>query len=217
MCGGGLDAGHDVNRVINPERLRRDVLVVGASAGGVTALRELFAKLPSDMEAAIAVVLHRSPVVESSLPSVLGSRSSLPVQEAVDGMPLRRGWIHLAPRDQHLRIEGKTLRLSRGPKEQHTRPAIDPLFRSAAASDGARVVGVLLSGTGDDGVSGLISITAAGGISLVQDPLEATFPQMPRSALFNDRVQAALPIADMADLLAQLARGESVAMTVPTS
>ena len=206
-----------MNRVINPQRLRRDVLVVGASAGGVTALRELFAKLPSDIEAAIAVVLHRSPVVESALPSVLGSRSSLPVQEAVDGMPLRRGWIHLAPRDQHLRIEGKTLRLSRGPKEQHTRPAIDPLFRSAAASDGARVVGVLLSGTGDDGVSGLISITAAGGISLVQDPLEATFPQMPRSALFNDRVQAALPIADMADLLTQLARGESVAMTVPTS
>jgi len=206
-----------VNRVINPERLRRDVLVVGASAGGVTALRELFAKLPVDMEAAIAVVLHRSPVVEGALPSVLGSRSSLPVQEAVDGMLLRRGWIHLAPRDQHLRIEGKTLRLSRGPKEQHTRPAIDPLFRSAAASDGARVVGVLLSGTGDDGVSGLISITAAGGISLVQDPLEATFPQMPRSALISDRVQAALPIADLADLLTQLARGESAAMTVPAS
>jgi two-component system, chemotaxis family, protein-glutamate methylesterase/glutaminase len=206
-----------VNRVINPERLRRDVFVMGASAGGVTVLRELFAKLPSDMDAAIAVVLHRSPVMESALPSVLGSRSSLPVQDAVDGMPLRHGWIHLAPRDQHLRIEGKTLRLSRGPKEQHTRPAIDPLFRSAAASNGTRVVGVLLSGTGDDGVSGLISITAAGGISLVQDPLEAAFPQMPRSALVNDRVQAALPIADIADLLAQLARGESVPMTVPTS
>ena len=206
-----------MNRVINPERLRRDVFVMGASAGGVTVLRELFARLPSDMDAAIAVVLHRSPVMESALPSVLGSRSSLPVQDAVDGMPLRHGWIHLAPRDQHLRIEGKTLRLSRGPKEQHTRPAIDPLFRSAAASGGARVVGVLLSGTGDDGVSGLISITAAGGISLVQDPLEATFPQMPRSALLNDRVQAALPIADMADVLTQLARGESVAMTVPAS
>jgi two-component system, chemotaxis family, protein-glutamate methylesterase/glutaminase len=206
-----------VNRVINAERMRRDVIVMGASAGGVTALRELFAKLPGDMDAAIAVVLHRSPVVEGALPSVLGWRSSLPVMDAVDGMPWRPQVIHLAPRDQHLRIEGKMLRLSRGPKEQHTRPAIDPLFRSAAASDGARVVGVLLSGTGDDGASGLISITAAGGISLVQDPLEAAYPQMPRSALLDDRVQAALPIADIADLLTQLVRGESVEMTVPTS
>jgi two-component system, chemotaxis family, protein-glutamate methylesterase/glutaminase len=205
-----------VSRVINPERMRRDVIVMGASAGGVTVLRELFAKLPGDTDAAIAVVLHRSPVVEGALVSVLGWRSSLPVVDALEGMSLQRGVIHVAPRDQHLRIDGKTLRLSRGPKEQHTRPAIDPLFRSAAASDGARVVGVLLTGTGDDGVSGLISIRAAGGLSIVQDPLEAAFPQMPRSALVNDRVQAALPIAEIAEVLPQLARGESVALGVPT-
>jgi two-component system, chemotaxis family, protein-glutamate methylesterase/glutaminase len=201
---------------INSERMRRDVIVMGASAGGVSALRELFAKLPGDMDAAIAVVLHRSPVVESALASVLAWRSTLPVVEAVDEMPFQRGTIHVAPRDQHLCIDDKILRLSRGPKEQHTRPAIDPLFKSAAASHGPRVVGVLLSGTGDDGVSGLISITAAGGISLVQDPLEAAYPHMPRSALINDRVQAALPVADIADVLAILARGESVPMTVRT-
>jgi two-component system chemotaxis response regulator CheB len=206
-----------VTSAINPERARRDVIVIGASAGGVVALRELFAKLPSDMEAAIAVVLHRSPVAESALASVLGWRATMPVVEAADGMPFQRAMIHLAPRDQHLRTDGKTLRLSRGPKEQYTRPAIDPLFKSAAESRGPRVAGVLLSGTGDDGVSGLIAITAAGGISLVQDPLEAAYPHMPRSALINDRVQAALPVAEIADVLALLARGESAPMTIRTS
>ena len=205
-----------MNHVINPERVRRDVIVIGASAGGVAALRELFAKLPGDIGAAIGVVLHRSPVVESALAPVLAWRSALPVVEAADGMPFERGIIHVAPRDQHLRIDSGTLRLSRGPKEQHTRPAIDPLFKSAAGSHGARVIGVLLSGTGDDGVSGLISITAAGGISLVQDPMEAAYPQMPRSAIINDRVRAALPVVEIADVLTQLARGESAVMATPT-
>ena len=206
-----------MSNVINSERVRCDVVVIGASAGGVTALRELFGKLPSDLEAAIAVVLHRSPVAETPLAPVLGWRSSLPVMEAVDAMPFQRGNIYVAPRDQHLRIDGATLRLSRGPKEHHTRPAIDPLFRSAATSMGTRVVGVLLSGTGDDGVSGLISITAAGGVTLVQDPSEAAYPQMPRSAILKDRVQGALAVADIADVLMQLARGDVVEMTLPTA
>jgi two-component system chemotaxis response regulator CheB len=123
----------------------------------------------------------------------------------------------VAPRDQHLSIDGPTLRLSRGPKEQHCRPAIDPLFRSAAASHGKRVVGILLSGTGDDGVSGLIAISAAGGVSLVQDPDEASYPQMPRSGIINDRVQAALPVADIAETVAALARGETVSTVSPAT
>ena len=204
-----------MNRAINSERRRRDVIVIGASAGGVTALRELFAKLPGDLDAAVAVVLHRSPLVETPLAAVLGWRSALPVVDAIYAMPFECGTIHVAPRDQHLLIDGTTLRPSRGPKEHHTRPAVDPLFRSAAASHGPRVVGVLLSGTGDDGVSGLIAITAAGGMTLVQDLAEASYPQMPRSALINDRVQAALPVADIADVLSVLARGESVTMTSP--
>lgn len=202
-----------MNTVINAERTRRDMVVIGASAGGVTALRELFAKLPSDLEAALAVVLHRSPVAETRLASVLGWRSALPVIEAVDAMPFQRGNVYVAPRDQHLAVDGAVLRLSRGPKEHHTRPAIDPLFRSAATSNGKRVVGVLLSGTGDDGVSGLIAITAGGGLSLVQDPSEAAYPQMPRTAILKDRVQAAMAVADIADVLIQLAHGEIVEMT----
>ena len=205
-----------MNAVINSERRRRDVVVIGASAGGVIGLRELFAKLPIDLEAAVAVVLHRSPVAETALAPVLGWRSALPVMEAADAMPFQRGHVYVAPRDQHVQIEGATLRLARGPKEHHTRPAIDPLFRSAATSMGKRVVGVLLSGTGDDGVSGLISITAAGGVSLVQDPSEAEYPQMPRNAILKDRVQGALPVAELADVLIQLARGDVVEMTTPT-
>jgi two-component system chemotaxis response regulator CheB len=206
-----------VTRVVNAERARRDVIVIGASAGGVGALRELFAKLPSDLDAVIGVVLHRSPVVERTLAPVLGWRSALPVVEVLDATAVQRGVVHVAPRDQHLLIEGGMFGLSRGPKEHHSRPAIDPLFKSAAASHGPRVVGVLLSGTGDDGVSGLIAVTAGGGISVVQDPLEASYPSMPRSAILNDRVQAALPVAQLADVLAQLARGESIAMAAPAA
>jgi two-component system chemotaxis response regulator CheB len=199
-----------VPQALNAERTPRDVIVLGASAGGVLPLRDLLAKLPADINAAIALVLHRSPAVESKLAAVLGGRSGIPVVEAVDGSMLQAGVVHVAPRDHHLRIDGSTLRLSRGPKEHHTRPAIDPLFTSAAASHGRRVVGVLLSGTGDDGVAGLISITAARGLSLVQHPDEAMFPQMPRSAIVNDRVEAALPVSEIAETLAALARGESV-------
>ena len=206
-----------MSTVINAERARRDVVVIGASAGGVTALRELFAKLPADLDAAIAVVLHRSPMAETPLARILAWRSAVPALEALDAMPFQRGNIYVAPRDQHLRIEGGILRLSRGPKEHHTRPAIDPLFRSAATSSGKRVVGVLLSGTGDDGVSGLIAISAAGGVSLVQDPSEAPYPQMPRSAITKDRVQGALPVAEIADVLTQLARGDAVELASPTT
>lgn len=201
-----------MSAVLNAERIRRDVVVLGASAGGVSPLRELLAKLPADIEAAIAVVLHRSPVVASALAAVLGWRSALPTHDAVDGAALTPGRVFVAPRDQHLIMDDGILRLSRGPKEHHTRPAIDPLFRSAARSYARRVVGVLLSGTGDDGVSGLIAITAAGGITLVQDPAEAAYPQMPRSGILNDRVQAALGVGEIADTLTALSRGESVTL-----
>ena len=198
-------------QVLNAERTPRDVIVLGASAGGALPLRDLLAKLPADINAAIALVLHRSPVVESKL-----AGAGRAVREPGGG---GRGWQRVAGRRRALgtarpapAYRRLTLRLSRGPKEHHTRPAIDPLFKSAAASHGRRVVGVLLSGTGDDGVAGLISITAAHGLSLVQHPDEAMFPQMPRSAIANDRVEAALPVSEIADTLATLARGESVVM-----
>jgi len=202
--------------MLNIDRVRRDVIVIGASAGGVEALMRLFSELPVDLAAAIGVVLHRSPVHETRLAMVLGRRAALPVYEAGDGDPLKPGAIWLAPRDQHLLVEDGRLRLSRGPREHHTRPAIDPLFVSAAQSYGSRVVGVVLSGTGDDGVRGLIAIKAHGGLSLVQDPAEALHAGMPRNALAGDQVNAILSLDDLASTLGALALGEAVDVDAPS-
>jgi len=193
--------------VINEPQIERDVVVLGASAGGVHALIELFEALPADLPAAVAVVLHRSPVHEGVLDRVLGRRSPLPVIEPELGDRFEPGHIYLAPRDLHLTVDGRRLWLTRGPKEHFTRPAIDTLFVSAAKAFGPRVVGVVLSGTGDDGARGLIAVTAAGGLSLVQNPREAQYPAMPRNAVAHDRVNAALTIREMAAALPQLARG----------
>jgi two-component system, chemotaxis family, protein-glutamate methylesterase/glutaminase len=203
--------------MLNAERLRRDVIVIGASAGGVEALLALFAEIPGDIPAAIAVVLHRSPVHETRLAGVLGRRAALPVREPSGGEALEPGVIWLAPRDQHLLVEDGRLLLSRGPRQHHTRPAIDPLFISAARAAASRVVGVVLSGTGDDGVRGLIAIKAAGGLSLVQDPEEARHAGMPRSALACDRVNAALVLSDLAPTLRALAAGDVVDVEAPVS
>lgn len=196
--------------MLNAERKRRDVVVLGASAGGVAALREVITTLPRDLGAAIALVLHRSRTAETNLARVLGWRGAIDVVEPADGEAVAPGRVYVAPRDQHLILEDDVLRLSRGPREHYTRPAIDPLFKSAAAAYGERVVGALLSGTGDDGVSGLIAISAAGGLTVVQDPKEAEYSQMPRSALLNDRVQVALALGEIADVLVALARGEAI-------
>lgn len=203
----GAQAG---GAMINAERQRRDVVVVGASAGGVEALRTLLAPLPADLAAAVAIVIHRSPVYQSKLPIVLGRRARLPVTEPVDGTLFEPGHVYAAPRDQHMIIEDGRLRLNRGPKEHHTRPAIDPLFRSAAESFGPRVVGVLLTGLGDDGVPGLMRIKVAGGLSMVQDPREAAYPTMPRSAIEDDDVDAILSLEQLAHAIVALAAGEAL-------
>jgi two-component system chemotaxis response regulator CheB len=197
--------------VINQEGVPRDMIVIGASAGGVETLTGLFASLPADLPAVVAVVLHRSPVHESRLTAVLGRRARLPVVEPQDGQALRLGTIYAGPRDEHMLIERGRIRLSRGPKEHRTRPAIDPLFRSAADAYGERTVGVLLTGAGGDGVRGLIAVKAAGGISLVQDPEEAPYPSMPRSAIANDDVDAVLPIDGLARVIVGLSAGQPIA------
>jgi two-component system chemotaxis response regulator CheB len=179
--------------------------VIGASAGGVEALIGLFEKLPAGLPMAIAAVIHRHPHRESQLAQVLGRHALLPVLEPSHGQPVEHGHIYLAPRDHHLLIEAAGFRLDAGPKRHRTRPAVDPLFESAAHAFGARVVGVLLSGGGDDGVDGLIAISAAGGVSLVQDPAEARNPSMPSRAIAGDDVDAALPLARLADALVSLA------------
>ena len=184
--------------------LRRDVVTIGASAGGVEALIRLFEKLPVSLPASVAVVLHRSPKHESLLVDVLGRRAALPVVEPRDGQPIEHGHIYLAPRDHHLLMERSGFRLDAGPKQHRTRPAVNPLFESAAHTFGPRVVGVLLSGGGDDGVRGLIAISAAGGVSLAQDPAEARNPSMPARAISQDDVDAVLPLVGIAEALVSL-------------
>jgi two-component system chemotaxis response regulator CheB len=193
---------------MNEQRIRRDAIVIGASAGGVTALTELFHAFPANLPAAVAAVLHRSPHYETRLPLVLGRRAKVRVLEPADGVPFERGSVYVAPRDQHMLIDGERMRLERSAKEHRTRPAIDPLFRSAAKSFGDRVVGVLLTGGGEDGVQGLIAIKQVGGISLAQDPHEALAPSMPSKAIVYDDVDAALPLAMIAKALVALAYGE---------
>ena len=158
------------------------LIVVGASLGGVSALRQLAAALPADVAAPILVVLHVGEQ-RSVLPSLLARNAPVEVSHARDGETLRAGHVYVAPPDQHMLVSGDRIQLSRGPKEHHTRPAIDPLFRSAALAHGPDVIGVVLTGNLDDGTAGLQAIKARGGIAIVQDPDDATAPSMPRSAL----------------------------------
>ena len=204
-----------MSRVINADRIPRDVIVVGASAGGVTAIMHLLELLPADLPAAMAVVLHRSPFYETQLPVVLGRHSGLTVIEPADGATVEHGVVYVAPRDQHLLMDDRVVRLDRGPKQHRTRPAIDPLFSSAAAACGPRVIGVLLTGMGGDGVSGLIDIKRSGGISLVQAPTEAQFPAMPSRAIREDDVDGALSIADIAETVTVLAAGGAIEVGAP--
>jgi two-component system chemotaxis response regulator CheB len=202
--------------VINEERLKRDVIVIGASAGGVQPLKELLELLPPNLPATVAIVLHRSPYHETRLPSVLGRHALLSVLEPADRDPVLSGAVYVAPRDQHMIFEDGIVRLSRGAREHHTRPAIDPLFRSAAERYGPRVVGVVLSGLGSDGVSGLIAIKNSGGVSLVQHPSQAMYDKMPCTAIAEDDVDAMLTVDELASTLAALARGEAVEARRPT-
>jgi two-component system chemotaxis response regulator CheB len=166
--------------------------------------------LPADLAATVAVVLHRSPFAESMLAEVLQRSSRLPVSEPRHGERFAKGRIYLAPRDHHLLVEDGRLLLTRGAKEHYTRPAVDPLFRSAAQSWGPRVIGVVLTGSGDDGVSGLIAVTTAGGMSLVQDPAEAVHDSMPESAIEQDHVDGILTLDELAEALPRLVAGGSL-------
>ena len=182
----------------------RDIVVVGASAGGVEALRTLAAGLPGDFPGAVFVVLHVPPT-SSVLPAILTRAGKLPTAHARDGDPVEHGRIYIAAPDYHLLIEDDVMRLERGPRENGHRPAIDPLFRTAAMRYGARVTGVILSGALDDGVTGLGAIKRLGGAVVVQDPEEALYPAMPRSAVEAGVADHVVPIAAIPGLIVQLA------------
>ncbi|MDZ5634064.1 chemotaxis protein CheB [Janthinobacterium sp. GMG1] len=184
------------------------LIVMGASVGGVSALSTIFSALSANLPAAILVVMHVG-ARNSVLPEILGKTSALPVRFAEEREPVRAGRILLAPPDRHMLVANlagqATVELTRGPKENHTRPAIDPLFRSAAAAFGPKVVGVILSGYLDDGTAGLQAIKACGGKALVQEPQDAVAPSMPQSAIDHAEVDWRLPCAEIGPALLALA------------
>jgi two-component system chemotaxis response regulator CheB len=183
-----------------PDRPRgAAVVVVGASAGGVEALVALVGSLRADFPHPIVVVLHVSPAGTSVLPAILARSCRLAVAPAADGARLRAGHVYVAPPDSHLLVEDGHIRLSQAPRENGHRPAIDPTMRTAAATHGGATIGIVLSGSRDDGTAGLIAIKAQGGIAIVQDPDEALYPAMPRSAIAHLTPDAVLPIGAMAD------------------
>ncbi len=188
--------------------LARDIVTLGASAGGIEALTTLVCHLPSDLPAALFVVVHISPEAPSVLADILNRAGPLPASPAVDYAPIEHGHIYVAPPDRHLLLTSTAMRIVHGPTENRHRPAIDPLFRSAAVSFGQRVVGVILSGALNDGTAGLRAIKRAGGVAMVQDPATATFAGMPESALAYFAVDWCLPVPALADTIVELASGE---------
>jgi len=175
----------------------RDVIVVGASSGGFEALPKFVAGLPRDLQGAVLVVMHVAPNGPSWLAERIAAASPLRAAAAVDGEPLRAGQIYVAVPDHHLMIENERIRLTRRPRENFSRPSIDVLFRSAAYTCADRVIGVLLTGRLDDGTAGLWAIKDRGGVVIVQDPQEASYPSMPLSALRYVSVDYTLALRDI--------------------
>ena len=190
---------------------KRNIIVVGTSAGGVEALCELNKHLPKELDASIFVVMHIG--TETMLPHILSRCGNLPAVIAENGKHYQRGCIYCAPPHCHLSIKDHTTVLMRGPRENGHRPAIDVLFRSAARAHRSKVVGVVLSGGRDDGSAGLFTIKARGGVAIVQDPAEALTRNMPENALNLVDVDYCLPVRQIADVLVQLANGKATDIT----
>ena len=189
--------------------------MIGASAGGIEALREVAHRLPADLEAAVFVVVHLPEGAKSTLPEILARSGALPAMHAQDGRGIERGRIYVAPPDHHLLLEaGERMRVARGPYHNRHRPAVDPLFTSAALAYGPRVVGVVLSGTLDDGTAGLARIKRAGGIAIVQDPATAAYSGMPENAIAHVPMDRTVPITELAAAIESSVR-ERVAPTAP--
>lgn len=179
----------------------RNIVVIGASAGGVRALRTLVRGLPADLQAALFVVLHTPSGEKSLLPEILSYAGALPAAAAQEGSIIENGRIYVAPNDRHMLVERGRVRVVFRPRENLFRPAIDPLFRSAAFAYGARVIGILLSGTLDDGCNGLSEIAQRGGFAIVQKPSDAEFPELPLNAIQRVNVDRVLPVTEIARLL----------------
>ncbi len=183
---------------------KKDIIVIGGSAGSSAALKTLLADLPRDLPASVFISTHIPAHSPSLLADVLAGRAALPVAQAVDGQPIETGRVYVAPPDRHLLLINGTIRLGLGPRENMVRPAIDPFFRSAALTYGARVIGVVLSGMLNDGAAGLYAIKARGGTAVVQHPIDAEADQMPLAALEAVEVDHVAAAADLGTLLCSL-------------
>jgi two-component system chemotaxis response regulator CheB len=183
---------------------RRDVIVVGGSAGAVDTLRVMLAGLPRGFDAAVLVVVHVPPSSPGRLAEILQRACALMVGWATGHQPLEMGRVYVAPPDRHLVVKPGRVLLTHAPRENHSRPAIDPLFRSAALAYGPRVIGVVVSGRLDDGTAGLWAVKQRGGLAVVQDPNEAAHPDMPRNALAYTTADHVVTAAELGPLLARL-------------
>jgi two-component system chemotaxis response regulator CheB len=177
--------------------VRRDVIVIGGSAGGLDAVIALLRQFPSDIPATFFVVCHMMPNANGHVADAINATGPLMAKQAEDGEEIKSGTVYVAAPDRHLLVKKGCVRVTRGPRENRWRPAIDPLFRSAAVAYGCRVIGVVLTGMLDDGTAGLIAIKRCGGVAVVQDPDDAPFPDMPRNALANVDVDHRLRVSDM--------------------
>jgi two-component system, chemotaxis family, protein-glutamate methylesterase/glutaminase len=195
---------------------RHTVIVVGTSAGGLEALANLLAQLPNDLSAAMFIVQHLSAdSTGSALLDHLNKVATLPCQFGESGQRFERGRVYIAPPDHHMLVKKGTILVTKGARENRSRPSIDPLFRSAAVAYGGRVIGVILTGQLDDGTSGLQAIARCGGLSVVQDPKDARYPDMPNSALRHVRVDHCVPLASMGSLLVQLVSSRATKQRKP--
>jgi two-component system, chemotaxis family, protein-glutamate methylesterase/glutaminase len=183
---------------------KRDIVVIGSSAGGVEALRRFCRGLSEDFPASVFIAQHLSPSARSALPQILDKAGPLPAATPEEGETVRPGRIYVAAPDRHMLLKDGRILMRRGPLENRTRPAADALFRSAAVAYGSRVIGVVLTGLLDDGTEGLIAIKKAGGLSVIQDPDDAEWPSMPRMAMERDHVDHCLPLAGIPALLGRL-------------
>lgn len=181
-----------------------DIIVIGASAGGIETISRLLAQLPKELPAAVCIVQHLSAASPGVLADIFNKTSSLPVVLAENDMALANGQVYVAPADQHLLVKRGFLSCVMGPKENRSRPAIDPLFRSAAAHYSSRVIGIVLTGLLDDGTAGLLAIRRCNGITVIQQPSDALYPDMPENALAHLNPDYCLAVAEMGTLLTRL-------------
>ena len=195
--------------VINTEGIARDVVVIGASTGGIAAVAQVLRALPSDLPAIIGLVIHRSATSLTDWSQAFQAMTRLRVTEPSDGERLVRGSVYVAPADHHMRFSDGCAHLDRGPKQAFARPSADILFGSAAAEYTQRVVGVVLTGNGTDGAEGCLAVFDRGGISIVQRPDEAAAASMPIQAIARDHIHGELSIDDIASALSAMVHGRS--------